>query len=131
MAIAKNVRRAFSRCVIYAAFALHAFTASSEPWLAPGDSALRSDVTFLADAGILRAPITTWPLPWAEIAADAKDAVVSDLDASKLAALERVLRRARAETRIGEWSLNVRGTAAESPTVMRTFERTPRSEGEL
>ena len=110
---------------------LPVFTASSEPWLAPGQSALRSDLTALADAGVLRAPMTTWPLPWADIAADTREAAVANLDAAELAALERVRARALWETRLGEWAADIRATAADSPTLMRTFERTPRSDGEL
>ena len=34
----------------------------ADPWLAPGDEGLRSDIQLLADAGILRGPVTTWPL---------------------------------------------------------------------
>jgi hypothetical protein len=35
--------------------------ASADPWLAPGDESLRSDIHLLADAGILHGPVTTWP----------------------------------------------------------------------
>ena len=38
-----------------------AATARADPWLAPGDEGLRSDIQLLADAGILRGPVTTWP----------------------------------------------------------------------
>ena len=33
--------------------------AYADPWLAPGDSALRHDLQWLADEGILAAPTTT------------------------------------------------------------------------
>ena len=36
--------------------------AKADPWLAPGDEGLRSDIQLLADAGIIRGPVTTWPM---------------------------------------------------------------------
>ena len=36
--------------------------AEADPWLAPGDEGLRSDIELLADAGILHSPVTTWPI---------------------------------------------------------------------
>ena len=44
--------------------------ARADPWLAPGDEGLRSDIQLLADAGILRGPVTTWPMSWPDIARD-------------------------------------------------------------
>ena len=41
---------------------------------------LRSDIQLLADAGILRGPVTTWPMSWPDIARDAKAADGSGLD---------------------------------------------------
>jgi Capsule assembly protein Wzi len=120
-----------ARCVTLSLVLLAAPIASADPWLAPGESALRSDLHSLADAGVLRAPITTWPLPWAEIAADVKEADIANLGMADRAALERVRRRAGAETRIGEWAVDVQAAWAEDPTVMRSFERTPRDRGEV
>ena len=47
---------------------LVAAQAFAEPWLAPGDARLRHDLALLADAGIVRAPLTAWPVSWAEVA---------------------------------------------------------------
>ncbi|MDP9199863.1 MAG: hypothetical protein M3O07_11715, partial [Pseudomonadota bacterium] len=49
-------------CLLPAAYA--------DPWLEPGDARLRHDLQLLADAGIVRAPLTTWPVSWPEIARD-------------------------------------------------------------
>ena len=43
---------------------------SADPWLAPGDVALRHDLEMLADVGVLKGPITQWPVPWPDIARD-------------------------------------------------------------
>jgi len=63
--------------------------ASADPWLAPGDEGVRSDIQLLADAGILRGPVTTWPISWPDVARDALAATSSGLDESTAAALIR------------------------------------------
>jgi hypothetical protein len=55
-----------------------------------GDEALRSDIQLLADAGILRGPVTTWPMSWPDIARDARAADDVGLD-------EALRRAARAQ----------------------------------
>lgn len=44
--------------------------AAADPWAKPGDLALRHDIQLLADAGIIKSPVTTWPIPWGTVAAD-------------------------------------------------------------
>jgi hypothetical protein len=44
--------------------------AFADPWARPGDVALRHDVQLLADAGVIRSPVTTWPIPWGTLSAD-------------------------------------------------------------
>ncbi len=129
--IDRLLRRAFVCAATFALIAVPTRAALAEPWLAPGDAVLRSDLTTLGDAGVLRAPLTTWPLPWGEIAADVRDASVAGLRGDELLALERVRARASVETRVRDWTANVRASAGESPTIVRSFASTPRSEGEL
>ena len=50
--------------------ALVASPAVADPWARPGDLALRHDIQLLADAGIIKSPVTTWPIPWGTLAAD-------------------------------------------------------------
>ena len=42
----------------------------AEPFIAPGDMALRHDIQRLADHGVLSGPVTTWPLSWGPILSD-------------------------------------------------------------
>jgi hypothetical protein len=121
---------ALLRWLALAACSLPASWVLADPWLAPGESSLRSDLYTLADAGVLDAPVTAWPLPWAEIAANVADASAVQLDGVDLLALERVRLRARLETKTHDWLISARGTVAEDPTELRSFERTPRSDGE-
>jgi hypothetical protein len=126
--IVRFSRRAF---LCLATFAAAAGAVSAEPWLAPGDASLRSDLATLADAGVLQAPLTTWPMPWSEIAADVRDASLAGLSGVELLALERVRTQAGLETRVREWTANVSASASQSPTVVRGFATSPRSEGEI
>jgi hypothetical protein len=100
------------------------------PWMDPGDSGLRNDVQMLSDAGVLHAPLTSWPLAWADVVRDVKD-VDDNLPPYLAEARERVLRRYRAESRLNEVSPHLRAAVANHPRQFRTFEATPRDAGEL
>ncbi|WP_419814793.1 capsule assembly Wzi family protein [Glacieibacterium sp.] len=41
--------------------------AGASPWAEVGDRQLRQDVEMLKAAGVIRGPINSWPLPWAQI----------------------------------------------------------------
>jgi hypothetical protein len=63
----------FKKLFIVAAaiiLALSASPAVADPWARPGDLALRHDIQLLADAGVIKSPVTTWPIPWGTLAAD-------------------------------------------------------------
>jgi hypothetical protein len=108
-----------------------AITARADPWLAPGDEALRSDIELLADAGILRGPVTTWPMSWPDIARDVLAADERGRDAATIEALMRVKQRARSSAGPGYSGLGIRVSGAFEPATMREFADTPREEGEL
>ncbi len=107
-------------------------SAAAEPWLAPGDMRLRSDIQLLSDAGVIDAPITTWPLVWADIARGI-DAVTdpSGLTADESAALVRMRKRLRAETRDGELASRAHAAMSEDPRLLRTFEDSAREKKEV
>ncbi|HWN06369.1 MAG TPA: hypothetical protein VNO53_04315, partial [Steroidobacteraceae bacterium] len=44
--------------------------AFADPWIEPGDTGLRHDLSLLADAGIIAVPLTAWPVSWQEVARD-------------------------------------------------------------
>ena len=103
----------------------------AEPFIAPGDLNLRDDVQLLADSGIVRTPLTTWPLGWGAIAEAALATPVTDaMRPNERAALLRVQARARQATRSGV-ERSARLSAQERPRLLRSFEYTPREEGEL
>jgi hypothetical protein len=110
-----------------------AATAKAGPVIAPGDVGLRHEIQLLADYGVIRGPVTTWPLAW--------DAVESDLRRSKdegmilpvavERARDRLLARAERESQRGKHRIKGRLAVAEKPIVIRGFADTPREEGEI
>jgi hypothetical protein len=102
------------------------------PSIAGGDLALRHDIQRLADAGVIKGPISTWPLAWGPIAADlrAVDAdVAPSIDIQQ--SLARVRARAAREMRSNELRLRANISVAENPTRIRSFQDTPRETGEI
>jgi len=105
--------------------------AQADPWLAPGDESVRSDIQLLADAGILRGPVTTWPISWPDVARDALAAKGDRLDDATAAALLRVQRLSRVASSRGYGGSGIRVRGAHEPAQLRGFADTPREEGEL
>src|SRR5947207_15493626 len=91
----------------------------ADPWLAPGDEGLRSDIQLLADAGILRGPVTTWPLSWPDIARDVQAASEAGLDLPTAAALMRVRRLSRSASSNGFGGAGIRAQGTNQPTSLR------------
>src|SRR5688572_15342113 len=103
----------------------------ADPWLTPGNEGLRSDIQLLADAGILRGPVTTWPMSWPDIARDVLGAEERGLDDSQRDALRRVRRLARKASTPGFAGTGIRVSASTDPSALRQFADRPRDEGEL
>jgi capsule assembly protein Wzi len=106
-------------------------TANSDPWLAPGDAAVRSDILMLADAGVLNGPVTTWPISWPDIARDVLGTDERGLDEATANALLRIRRRARDASAFGFAGAGIRASGAYQPHTLREFADEPREEGEL
>lgn len=100
------------------------------PWLQPGDLSLRHDLALLADAGILRAPATTWPISWPDVL---RDVLVEGVQVSPTVddALRRVQRAARAASQSGFQGVGFEIAGAERPAEIRDFSDLPRGEGEV
>jgi hypothetical protein len=108
------------------ALILAATAVQAEPWLAPGDVALRSDIQILADRGIVRSPITTWPISWPDVSRDVLGVdPARELDAVTAAALQRVQSAARRamHTDDVQFSGTVRG--AEKPIEPKANSSSP------
>ncbi len=104
----------------------------ANPWIAPGDMRLRHDLELLADAGIVRAPLTAWPVSWAEVARDVNGRSADPGQNLWLAAaLARVQSAASDATKTGRAVADARIAGAEQPMALRRFAYTPREEAEL
>jgi hypothetical protein len=108
-----------------------ATAANADPWLAPGNEGLRHDILLLADAGVLRGPVTTWPISWPDVARDVLAANGSDLPAAIQPSLLRVQRLAREASRSGFSGIGLRASGSHEPAMLRGFADAPREEGEL
>lgn len=107
-------------------------TAAADPWAAPGDARLRSDLQLLADAGALRAPLTAWPVAWGEVARDlgaVRD--VAALPPHVARALARVSAAVADATQTGQWIAEGRIAGSLEPMTLRRFSHVPREEGGL
>ena len=113
-------------------FLLAAAQASADPWIAPGDARLRHDLVLLADAGIVKAPLTAWPVSWAEVARDVAGRSPEPGQTAWLAAaLARVQAAASAAQSTGHPLGEVSISGSERPMTLRRFGATPREKGEL
>ena len=122
----RSVRR-WSSCAIAC---LLAGPAGAEPWLTAGDPRLRHDVQLLADSGLLSGPSLSWPIGWAQVAAELDRIDAAELSAGRRAAVERLMARARREMPGRGVRLQAGASVAAEPSALRTFEATPREEGE-
>ena len=103
------------------------------PVISPGDVGLRHDIQVLADYGVIRGPVTTWPLAWDAIEADLRRARDEEmiLPVAVERTAERLLARAERESLRGKHRIKGRLAVAEKPTRIRGFADTPREEGEI
>ena len=100
------------------------------PYLTPGDLALRHDIQHLADHGVIKGTVTTWPLAWGPILADIENADASELPPAIVDALGRVKQRADWATRTDELTFNAEVGIADNATRIRSFQDTPSEEEE-
>jgi hypothetical protein len=124
---------------------------AGEPWIAAGDTRVRHDVQFLVDEGVIDLPMSAWPIATSDLAAAlariksepspqpspqpspakagegarrAGEGGLSQAQAAAVARLRKIAREGRPQL-----GVDIRG--ASRPTTLRTFEDTPREQGEL
>lgn len=102
----------------------------ADPWLEPGDLTMRHDLQLLSDAGIVKSPITTWPISWPDILRDVSDEAIQQSPALD-DALGRVRRAARAASQQGFHGIGIEVAASDDPSVIRDFSGQPRGESEV
>jgi hypothetical protein len=110
---------------------LLASAAMAEPWVSPGDTRLRHDLQQLSDAGLLSGPTLSWPIGWSQVARELGRIDADTLSPGQRASVVRLKARAEYEWRSGDLNVRASGSVAVDPTPLRTFEYTPREEGEV
>lgn len=105
-------------------------TVAADPWISPGDSRLRHDLQQLSDAGLLSGPTMSWPIGWPQVVRELGDIDLAALPVSRRSAAERLQAAAAREMRSHDVRFSTTVSAGAEPTPLRTFEATPREEGE-
>lgn len=109
---------------------LSASIAKAEPWLDTRDQWLRADIETLSAHGVIKAPITTWPLPWARVIKDLDRVESKHISPELLPVYLRVKRKARLETeQSGRSSLTLK--AGNQSKLLRDFGDDRREEAEI
>ena len=105
---------------------------SAAPWLPTGDLWLRADIEYLSDRGIIKSPITSWPIMWSGIKKDIDRALASD-NLIKLTQREQdiLLRLKKAFRLATRKSSSVAFKLSSDTEVLRGFADTPREEAEI
>lgn len=103
---------------------------NAEPWVKPDDYGLRADIQQLADAGVILAPVTTYPLMWKSFISDVQSMPLDQLSPSLQDALLRVKHRYKSENSSSH-SLQLSAFAATDPIIATSFGATNTQETEL
>lgn len=118
----------FAYAAVFLLWIVSSARAEADPWIAPGNLSLRHDIQLLADEGIIRAPITTWPMSWPDVARDVlREPQGGELRVEVSAALARVQRAARRAIGTG-LATHAAAELAGDPPALRTFSDTPRED---
>ncbi len=125
-----DVRAPKSVLLLTASLLLCAPIASTaSPFAAPGDLLLRHDLQLLNDARVTNVPLSTWPLSWPDLTAALSNVDAGTLGETELAAYHRL--RRHADDRQQPVGYTATASAASNPRIIRTFDNTPRENGEL
>ena len=76
--------------LLFIPFVFYISALQAAPWIDPGDERLRHHITVLADAGIIKTPITTWPLTWGAVVDGIEQADTSEVSDAVVWSLEYV-----------------------------------------
>ena len=98
--------------------------------MAPGDLQLRSDLQLLNDSGLTNIPMTAWPVAVGDVYVALTDADLRSLSGPSRLAYDRVKERLLFEMDTDWLKGNLGISGAYNPRIVRSFENTPRDEGE-
>ena len=105
-------------------------TVLAGPTMAPGDLQLRSDLQLLNDSGITNIPMTAWPVAVGDVYVALSDVDFRPLSGPTRSVYDRVKERVRFEMDTDSLEVSLSLSGAYNPRIIRSFENTPRDEGE-
>lgn len=99
------------------------------PWLLPGSLSVKSDIDILANAGLIKAPVMTWPIAWVNIgpqllSSETKAKLRKESPAVK-GAYQRILKLYKNNYQPHHLQSSVYASIAGSRNPFRTFEYEP------
>ena len=97
--------------------------AAASPWAEVGDEGLRADIEVLRLHGLIRGPITTWPIPWGQVSANLQSKDGTQLPVYVQRSLRRVRKRLKQETSTGRLNSRIKARASVEPALVRGFAR--------
>lgn len=103
---------------------------TAEPWINTSDLSLRSDIETLSDIGVIKAPISTYPLMWSGIIKDIEATDIGDVKAEYKKVYWRV-------KKLGKLALSnkpkrlLRASVGNAEQVFRSFGDSTRGKAEL
>lgn len=102
----------------------------AEPVAAPGDMRLRHDLQLLNDSGAINIPLTAWPVALGDVHNALNSVNVAALNSSNRLAFARLKQRLSWEMDIDAVDIVFGVGGASEPRIVRSFENTPRTNGE-
>lgn len=100
------------------------------PWINTQDIGLRSDIETLSNLGVIKVPITTYPLMWAGIIKDLDNVDIGEIPANYKAMYWRVKSAGKSAVRLKPKRI-LKLSVASSEQVFRNFGDSARNEFEL
>ena len=105
--------------------------AAAEPFAAPGDMRLRHDLQLLNDNGVFDVPLTAWPVSLGDIHNALAAGESATLSIAERGALSRIRDHLAWELEPRAIRYRVGLAANHNPQVIRSFEQTPREDGQV
>ena len=116
--------------ILFVIFNLNLSVVQASPFIEADNRWLRADIQWLADRGVIKAPVTQWPIMWASISSSLNSTDLLDLEDDLQLPFQRVHKaflRASGETLKASFDLSV----ANENALFREFGDSSREQGEV
>ncbi|WMS87273.1 capsule assembly Wzi family protein [Pleionea litopenaei] len=106
-------------------------TGRTEPFIKTDDAWLRADIETLANIGVIKSPVSTYPLTWGPILKDLSEVKLNNISEQYHTTYFRVLRKGRSETGKNSNYSEIRANVSQENQMFRYFGDSARGEREL